>query len=1045
MAGGSQLSQLKARIKSEGISDRRQQSKSAKNKKKQNNNKNAKQSPDESAAARAARLAAIVGDNPFESKITKQKHQVLTLKKPKTIAGKPGAAKQAAISARQAQLLPEYHARAKAGSFVDRRFGENDPTLTPEERMLERFTKEKQRRSARNSSAFNLNDGEDDFQLTHYGQSLSGLDDLDDIPLDDDDEEGGLSGNIDKNTTSRSHFGGFQEKEQDGDQDGEERKKSKAEVMSEIIAKSKFAKHERQKVKDADDDLRHELDAELGDIRGLLFSMAPVENKDSKEDEEAAKDKAKAYGDPSKSGPNAIPLGGKKAPTAEEKKAEADSEIDQATSSSLSKPNLIGNSYDAFVRELAFDRRAKPTDRLKTEAELAAEQAELLQKQERARLKRMRGERDDSDEDDDGTSRKRGRKGGAPQGDDLDDDFVFDGETAADVYGLGRGLGDMSDEDGQDGEEDGDDDVDLEDLEEEGDSKEEDIADGDDSEGEDGEDEDDDDEDDGEEGDDEFQDMVDPNALAQPGEDEDEDIGGDHQDLVTETRKSSKKDKSPSSTKAKESAPAPTLPFTFPCPRTHAEFLDLLEKHQVQPSDVPTVVKRIRTLYHASLAEENKFKLQAILGVLLDHALYVAGLKGRHDASGSATGGYDLVNALIPPIFELTKTYPLVSAQHFVAKLTLMQRNLQRGLAAGALLPTSRTWPKSGGELVLLRIAGAVWPTSDWQHPVSTPRSLLLAQYLAHARLRCTGDVACALYLVSLVVEGEAFSRRIVPEALNALGQCMVLLGAAAIEATEEGWKRVQEAQVQWGLPMPDVGADHTRNVGIALHEESSNAEDEVTRSLPFMLNLGVEQDGKDPATSQAVASQLLHSTFTLVERFAKLYNGSPAFVELFEPFLALLSAFPAEGAGLSPRTGQAMIHLTHSLSRQVSLAASSRRSLRLQAHRAVSIASYVPKFDQDGRGGASRLRGGVFDPNPERAEASKLRAQLKQEKKGAMRELRRDNAFLAEVREGERREEEKSYKRKMDKIMSGLQEERSEEKALAREKAKLKRRAGGK
>jgi len=32
----------------------------------------------------------------------------------------------------------------KAGGILDRRFGENDPTMTPEERMLERFTKEKQ-------------------------------------------------------------------------------------------------------------------------------------------------------------------------------------------------------------------------------------------------------------------------------------------------------------------------------------------------------------------------------------------------------------------------------------------------------------------------------------------------------------------------------------------------------------------------------------------------------------------------------------------------------------------------------------------------------------------------------------------------------------------------------------------------------------------------------------------------------------------------------------------------------------------------------------
>ena len=41
--------------------------------------------------------------------------------------------------------------------------------------------------------------------------------------------------------------------------------------MKDVIAKSKLAKYERQKAKDADEELRMELDEELGDIRSLLF------------------------------------------------------------------------------------------------------------------------------------------------------------------------------------------------------------------------------------------------------------------------------------------------------------------------------------------------------------------------------------------------------------------------------------------------------------------------------------------------------------------------------------------------------------------------------------------------------------------------------------------------------------------------------------------------------------------------------------------------------------------------------------------------------
>ena len=50
--------------------------------------------------------------------------------------------------------------------------------------MLERFTRERQRASK--SAAFNI---EDEDELTHYGQSLSKLDDFDDVGLHDSEED----------------------------------------------------------------------------------------------------------------------------------------------------------------------------------------------------------------------------------------------------------------------------------------------------------------------------------------------------------------------------------------------------------------------------------------------------------------------------------------------------------------------------------------------------------------------------------------------------------------------------------------------------------------------------------------------------------------------------------------------------------------------------------------------------------------------------------------------------------------------------------------
>lgn len=180
--GGSQLSQLKQKLHSSGVTDRRQLSKKSRSRKGGQDEKDA-------AATRLNKINAIVaGLNPFDQKVTKPKHEVLG-RKIKGAVGRPGAAKASGLAQRRETLLPEWQARNRTSTFVDRRFGENDANMTPEEKMLERYATEKQRRAAK-GAAFNLND--DDELLTHYGQSLSGLDDLADIrlPGDDDDEEG---------------------------------------------------------------------------------------------------------------------------------------------------------------------------------------------------------------------------------------------------------------------------------------------------------------------------------------------------------------------------------------------------------------------------------------------------------------------------------------------------------------------------------------------------------------------------------------------------------------------------------------------------------------------------------------------------------------------------------------------------------------------------------------------------------------------------------------------------------------------------------------
>ncbi len=289
--------------------------------------------------------------------------------------------------------------RKKVGGILDRRFGENDPTMTPEEKALERFVKERQKGNKK-GALFDLEYGEEEGQLTHFGESLSfdrpsRLDDFKELSVE-------VSGNeslnqLDRERPSkRQRIAGNNSLEIDAFDDNEElppeRPKTKKEVMNEVIAKSKLHRYERQQAREDDDDLRAELDKGLQDVFALLRET-------SRQPPPAQKPEAEyATMNPDR----AALLNGKD-------RSEADKE------------------YDERLRQMIFDQRSKPTDRTMTDEEKLQLEAQRLKDLEERRLRRMRG-----DQDSDG-------------GEDLKGMQEFEGvePNERNMFGLGSGFVDQ--------------------------------------------------------------------------------------------------------------------------------------------------------------------------------------------------------------------------------------------------------------------------------------------------------------------------------------------------------------------------------------------------------------------------------------------------------------------------------------------------------------------------------------------------------------------------------------------------------------------------
>lgn len=256
-------------------------------------------------------------------------------------------------------LLKEYKERDKSNVFRDKRFGEYNSSISPEEKMMKRFALEQQRQHEK-KSIYNLNEDE---ELTHYGQSLADIEKHNDIVDSDSDTEG--RGALSAELTA-THFGGgsgpVPGKAAQQPSGGEEPPKSRRELIEELIARSKQEKRERQAQREDALELTEKLDQDWKEIQALLACKTPK----------------------SESG------GGKEKP----------------------KPD----AYDMMVRELGFEMKAQPSNRMKTEEELAREEQERLRRLEAERLRRMLGRDEDAHS-------KRPKHLSA---DDLNDGFVLD-------------------------------------------------------------------------------------------------------------------------------------------------------------------------------------------------------------------------------------------------------------------------------------------------------------------------------------------------------------------------------------------------------------------------------------------------------------------------------------------------------------------------------------------------------------------------------------------------------------------------------------------
>nr|XP_011743210.1 nucleolar protein 14 [Macaca nemestrina] len=832
---------------------------------------------------------AKANSNPFEVKVNRQKFQILG-RKTRHDVGLPGVSRARALRKRTQTLLKEYKERDKSNVFRDKRFGEYNSSMSPEEKMMKRFALEQQRHHEK-KSIYNLNEDE---ELTHYGQSLADIEKHNDIVDSDSDAEdrGALSAEL-----TAAHFGGgggllHKKTQQEGEEQG--KAKSRKELIEELIAKSKQEKRERQAQREDALELTEKLDQDWKEIQTLLSHKTPKsENRDKKE-----------------------------------------------------KPKP--DAYDMMVRELGFEMKAQPSNRMKTEAELAKEEQERLKKLEAERLRRMLGK----DEDENVKKPKH------ISADDLNDGFVLDKD---DRRLLSYKDGKMNvEEDGQ--EEQSKEASDPESNEEEGDSSgREDTEESDSPDG--------------------------HSDLESNVESEEENEKPAKEQRQTPGR-------GPTSGKGRAGkAAGDELPYTFAAPESYEELRSLLLGRSMEEQLL--VVERIQKCNHPSLTEGNKAKLEKLFGFLLE---YVG------DLATDDPPDLRVIDKLVVHLYNLCQMFPesASDAVKFVLRDAMHEMEEMIETKGRATLPGLDV-------LIYLQITRLLFPTSDFWHPVVTPALVCLSQLLTKCPVLSLQDVVKGLFACCLFLEYVALSQRFIPELINFL---LGILYIATPNKASQGSTLVH--------PFRALGK-HSELLVVSDREDVATWQ-QSSLSLRWASGL------RAPTSTEAnhIRLSCLAVGLALLKRCVLMYGSLPSFHAITGPLRALLTDHLADCSH-----PQELQELCQSTLTEMESQKQLCRPLTCEKSKPVPLKLFTPRLVKVLEFG--RKQGS----SKEEQERKRLIHKHKREFKGAVREIRKDNQFLARMQLSEIMERDAERKRKVKQLFNSLATQEGEWKALKRKKFK--------
>ncbi|CAI9613986.1 unnamed protein product [Staurois parvus] len=431
-------------------------------------------------------------------------------------------------------------------------------------------------------------------------------------------------------------------------------------------------------------------------------------------------------------------------------------------------------------------------------------------------------------------------------------------------------------------------------------------------------------------------------------------------------------------------------------PESQESFQSLLREKTTEQQLV--ILERIQKCNHPSLADGNKAKLEKLFGFLLDYII---------DLAEQETPDLKTVDKLILPLYSLCQMFPETAAECVREALQDIAHTLDEAIESKgrATFPALHV-------LFYFKIIAILFPTSDFWHPVITPAVTVMSQLLTKCPVSSLEDVAAGLFICCMFLEYVSLSQRFVPEVINFL---LGVLHLATARRPSIGYSVVPPFK------------HHGKSSGLLLTDSDDDINSWKKTHMPLTAINGLNTEDKTEINHFRLTCVAV--SLDLVKRCVNMYGSLPAFCEIFKPIFLLIhehlprSTYPKEIQDMCQK-------ILDDIER---LGKKTYKQLMFEKQAPVAMKMFTPKvmpvLEFGRKQGCNKVE----------RERKKLIHKHKRELKGAVREIRRDNQFLARVKLSETMERDAERKRKVKELFNSLSTQEGEWKALKRRKMKGK------